>query len=124
MAKKAYIGINNVARKVSKIYLGIDNVARKVKKAYIGIGGIARPWWGSETLSYYGVVTGGNIPHFDGAATSVGNYAVISGSSTTFAVSDSLTKSTAGNYISSNGDYGLQGLAATTVGDYAIFGGG
>lgn len=36
MAKKAYVGVNNVARKVSKAYVGVNGVARKVKKIYVG----------------------------------------------------------------------------------------
>jgi len=39
MAKGAYIGVNNVAKKIKKGYVGVDGVARKIKKAYIGIGG-------------------------------------------------------------------------------------
>lgn len=42
MAKRAYIGINNVAKKIKKIYVGIGGVAKKVKKAYVGIGGVAK----------------------------------------------------------------------------------
>ena len=37
MAKGAYIGINNTARKVKSGYIGIEDVARKIKKAYIGV---------------------------------------------------------------------------------------
>ena len=36
MARKVYIGNNNVARNVKKIYVGVNGVARKVKKGYIG----------------------------------------------------------------------------------------
>lgn len=42
MAKGAYIGVNNVARKIKKGYIGVDNTARKIKKGYIGVGGAAR----------------------------------------------------------------------------------
>lgn len=45
MAKGAYIGVNNVARKIKKGYIGVDGVARKIKKAYIGVNGIARLFW-------------------------------------------------------------------------------
>ena len=41
MAKGAYIGVNNVARKIKKGYIGVNGVARKIKKAYIGINSIA-----------------------------------------------------------------------------------
>ena len=42
MAKKAYVGVSNVARKVKKIYIGVNDVARKVKRGYIGVNGVAR----------------------------------------------------------------------------------
>lgn len=42
MGKKAYLGIDNIARKVKKMYIGVNGVARKVKKGYIGIDGVAR----------------------------------------------------------------------------------
>lgn len=46
MAKKAYIGVDGVAREAKGIYLGIDGVARKIKKAYIGDeNGLARLWY-------------------------------------------------------------------------------
>lgn len=48
MSKTAYIGVNNVARKVKSNYIGVNGVARKVKKAYIGdANGKARLWWQS-----------------------------------------------------------------------------
>lgn len=37
MAKNAYVGVNNKAKKIKNIYVGIDNKARKVKSAYIGV---------------------------------------------------------------------------------------
>lgn len=36
MAKGAYLGISDTARKVKNIYVGVNGVARKIKKAYIG----------------------------------------------------------------------------------------
>lgn len=54
MAKKAYIGIDGKARKITKGYVGIEDKARKIKKAYIGIGGVARPFWSSEPVEWYG----------------------------------------------------------------------
>lgn len=44
----AYIGVNGVAKRLSKLYLG-DGTARKVKKAYIGgSDGKARLWWSRD----------------------------------------------------------------------------
>lgn len=48
MAKKAYIGVDGVARKLKKGYIGVDGVSRKIKKAYIGIGGVARLFYTSS----------------------------------------------------------------------------
>lgn len=42
MAKKTYVGVNNIARNVSKMYVGVNGVARRVKKAYVGVNGVAR----------------------------------------------------------------------------------
>lgn len=42
MAKKIYVGSNNIARKVKKLYVGVNGVARKVKKVYIGVNGVAQ----------------------------------------------------------------------------------
>ena len=57
MAKNAYIGVDDIARKVLKGYIGVDGTARKIKKAYIGIGGVARPCFSSGELTYYGTIT-------------------------------------------------------------------
>lgn len=45
MAKGAYIGVNNIARKIKKQYIGVNNVARKIKKVYIGVNNVARLFW-------------------------------------------------------------------------------
>ena len=50
MAKKAYYGINNIARNVSKIYVGVNNTARKVLKGYVGdANGVARLFFDDST---------------------------------------------------------------------------
>lgn len=48
MAKKCYVGVNGVARKVKKGYVGVDGIARKIKKAYVGVNGVARLCWSGE----------------------------------------------------------------------------
>ena len=40
-----YIGVNNVARKISNCYVGVNGVARKVKAVYVGVNGVARLVW-------------------------------------------------------------------------------
>lgn len=42
MAKKTYIGVNGVARRVKKMYVGVNGVSKKVKKGYIGVNGVAK----------------------------------------------------------------------------------
>lgn len=79
MAKKAYIGVNNIARKVRKSYIGVGGVARRIKKAYIGIGGVARPCFGSGEIEYYGRITGLSVGRHKLAGASNDNYAMFAG---------------------------------------------
>ena len=81
MAKKTYIGVNNVARQVKKVYIGVNGVARKVKKIYIGVANIARQVFGGGELSYYGKATSLSEARGYLAAASVGNYALFGGGS-------------------------------------------
>lgn len=133
MAKKMYLGVDNLARKIKKQYLGVDNKARKVKKGYIGVGGVARPFWCGEP-AYYGEITPLSVARSGLAATTVGNYALFAGGSvgywgtsdasatgfvTVDAYSTNLTKTTAPSM-----GVKRSGLTATTVGNYALFAGG
>ena len=86
MAKKSYIGVDGVARKIKKWYIGIDSKARKVKKAYIGIGGVARPFMSGGELAYYGTITALSETRFTLAGATVGNYALFAGGTTGSAV--------------------------------------
>lgn len=45
MAKKAYGGVNNIARNGIKIYGGVNNIARKIVKGYAGVNDVARQFW-------------------------------------------------------------------------------
>ena len=127
MAKKTYIGVNNVARQVKKVYIGVNGVARKVKKIYIGVANIARQVFGGGELSYYGKATSLSEARGYFAATSVGNYALFGGGkndnhayySTVDAYDTSLTR-TSPTALSE----ARRNLAATSVGNYALFGGG
>lgn len=108
-----------------------ESIARKIKKAYIGIGGVARPCWSGGELAYYGTISGLNAAGEDPAATSVGNYALFAGgyyvnddwdsmyTSAVTAYNKSLTKSTPASLSLARFQ-----LAATTVGNYALFAGG
>lgn len=48
MAKKIYVGVNGVARKVKSGCVGVAGVARKVKSGYVGVAGVARQCWSGE----------------------------------------------------------------------------
>jgi hypothetical protein len=47
VTKNGFVGVNGVARRLSKFYIGVNDVARKVKAAYIGVAGVARQFWPS-----------------------------------------------------------------------------
>ena len=126
MSKRAYIGVDGVARKIKKGFGGVDGVARKIKRAYVGIGGVARPCWSGGELAYYGTITDLRVARNYLAATTVGNYALFAGGSlgddrcdTVDAYDLSLTCTTPTALTTAR-----TGLAATTVGNYALFGGG
>lgn len=54
MAKKAYVGVADKARKVKKIYVGVDNVARNVRKGYVSVNNAARLFFQyGKTLGEY-----------------------------------------------------------------------
>ena len=36
MAKKLYVGVDNVAQRIKKAYIGVNGIAKKIKKIYIG----------------------------------------------------------------------------------------
>ena len=127
MSKKAYIGVDGVARKVKKGYIGIDEVARKIKKAYVGIGGVARPCWSGSGLEYYGLIDSLNPGRRNPSGTTVGNYAIFAGgydgssvTASTDAYDASLTKVSVSVLSSAKQDHNM----GAHIGDYAIFGTG
>lgn len=131
MAKKMYIGVNSIARKVKKQYLGVDSKARKVKKGYIGVGGKAQLFYTSEygPPAYYGTAENLSTPRYNMACASVGNYALFAsgerqGSTSANkkadnveAYSKSLVKTIAPS-LSSGGVWGANGVS---VENYAVF---
>ena len=54
MAKKFYLGIDNVARRVRKPYAEVGGVARAITKGYIGIDSIARQVHPNDPVGYIG----------------------------------------------------------------------
>ena len=129
MAKKAYIGVDGVARKIKKGYIGIDGVARKIKKAYIGVGGVARPCWSGGELTYYG-----KISMYQSSDVSQGVSAVRVGDYALFAGGVSISYFANKDVISLDKNYTKQALekltnergymGTATVGNYGIFVGG
>lgn len=142
MAKKIYLGIDDVARKIKKSYCGIDDVARKVKKAYIGIGGVARPCMSSEELVYYGEVTPLSVGRSRLSGGAIGDYALFAGGrctdyedgyilwgewtfyGKTDAYDSSLTMRTINYTYPGPFSGGLEKASSASVGDYVLFGGG
>ena len=130
--KGAYIGINNVARKIKYGYVGVDNLARKIKKAYIGIGGVARPCWCEGKLEYYGIITPLSVARSNLAATHVGNYALFGGGKC-FNVDTGYSENSAAvdvynAFLTRTTPPALSvarsNLAATHTANHALFGGG
>ena len=124
MAKKAYIGVDGVAKKVKKIYVGVDGKARKVKKGYIGVGGVARPFWAGGELTYYGKVSGLSMHAYYQESTTVNGYGFArtntgEGANGATAVSPTLTVTKLSN-LDSPGYYQYP----AENGKYAIFCGG
>lgn len=123
MAKKVYIGVGGVARKVKKLYFGVGGVARKVKKGYIGIGGVARPFF-AEGIAQYGTLsTVLDKAIYDLSATQNGTYALFGGgyskTTTVTAFNTSLVKTSCDPLQT-----GRNEMAAARAGKYAVFAGG
>ena len=130
MAKAAYIGVGNIAKKIKNCYIGVDNVAKKVSKAYIGIGGLARLWWSSEVpcpLVYVGRLTDLAVGRDTMGVATNANYIFFAGGSdyddeyiaTVEKYNASGTRSTCSNLTTAT-----SGPVGGTVGNYAIFAGG
>ena len=81
MAKKAYVGVNNVARKVSKMYVGVGGIARKVKKAYVGVGGVARLFF-QKGMDFNKIQITTRVPLDETASATNSNYVLIGGGET------------------------------------------
>lgn len=47
-----YIGVNGVAREVTKQYIGVNGVARKITESYIGVNGVARRYFWSPITDH------------------------------------------------------------------------
>ena len=134
MAKKAYIGVDGIARKIRKGYVGVDGVARKIKKAYIGIGGVARPCWGAGEVTYYGPITSLRDYRYYLTATTLVNVAFFGGgyrsgnamepSGDLDAYDLSLTRIYSGTPLKPRSYLASTSVTAGVGEEYAFFGGG
>lgn len=127
MAGNAYVGVNGVARSVTAAYIGVDGLARRIRKAYVGIGGVARPCFGSEKVTYYGVIDA--LPKLlqMPIAASNGKHVVVVGIdegtsysgyfNAAYAYDTSLSVSMIGRIDDEHFDWNC----ATNVGDYTLF---
>ena len=134
MAKKMYLGVDGIARKIKKGYIGVDGIARKVKKGYIGVGGMARLFWTGDGISYFGETTGILYTATKGSSFNMtaasneeylimgtgyrpGGYTDYNATSTVYAFNKSLTYAKTSLYRAEN-------VAGLSTDDYAIFAGG
>lgn len=44
-SSNVYVGVNNLAKRVTDIYAGVGNVAKKIVNGWAGVGGVARKIW-------------------------------------------------------------------------------
>ena len=100
---KAYVGVNDTARKVTNIYAGVDGTARKVIRAYAGVNGLARMIYEGvkETAVSIPAMTSNTTPSGTASASSEYNtncqaWKAMDGSDSTQWASGSDTKSTGG----------------------------
>lgn len=130
MAKRAYCGVGNTARRIKKIYVGVDGVARKVRKAYIGVDGIARPFFSGGEVAYYGAIpTLGNSLIKNTGAVVADTYGIFAGgklnTSTTAFLSDVVAYTAEfARIFAPSLPTGALYMCAASIGDYAIFIGG
>ena len=100
---KAYVGVNNTARRVKSIYAGVDGTARKIIRAYAGVNGLARMIFENvkETAVSIPVMTSNTSPSGTASASSEYNtssqaWKAMDGSTTTQWASAAETRSTGG----------------------------
>lgn len=127
MAKGAYIGIADIARKIKKGYIGVNGIAKKIKKAYVGVDGTARLCWSGGEIKYKGtgiISLAETRSNLTGAATKnhaffFGGTSVWNNSSgaknTVEAFDKNLTRYTAPNMYSKQYD-----VPCGAIGNYAI----
>ncbi len=126
MAKAAYIGVNNVARKIKGGYIGVNGVARKIKAAYVGVGGVARPAWPSGGVTTFVGSVGSNYSDTIEVTGKTGDYVLaFAGDCTAKALhNSSYTLTNATNWNTSTSDITTYVGGTSGNGNYAMVGGG
>lgn len=77
---KSYIGVNGIAKKISKIYVGVENVAKKVKKGYVGVGGVAKLFFNiNKKFEVLGTVGSSNYTSYGHSIASTPSYFIVAG---------------------------------------------
>lgn len=132
MARKLYIGVDGIARRVTKMYIGISGVARRVKKAYVGTGdNWARVFfYYSSNIYRCEQAPQTSVSRVELAGASAANNAVFAGGRTE-SLSDAVLLSTAESYdvsltrtIASGLSVGRYFLSGISTGNYALMAGG
>lgn len=136
MAKKTYVGVNNVARNVGKMYVGVNGVARRVKKAYVGVNGVARQFYRKIATSVTKISSGLDFSYgMDEAGTAQNeNYVLFNGNKrpqgatstehvlTVNAFDKNLTRTIPSDLHVDSGLGYKESCSGARVGNYAIMG--
>lgn len=135
MAKKTYVGVNNIARNVSKMYVGVNGVARRVKKAYVGVNGVARQFYRKIATSVTKISSGLDFSYgMDEAGTAQNeNYVLFNGNKrpqggstehvlTVNAFDKTLTRTIPSDLYVSDDSGNKESCSGARVGNYAIMG--
>lgn len=109
-------------------WLSPTTIARKVKKAYIGVNGIARKFFGAE-LIYKGAITSLRTSRGYLKGASVGEYILFGGGrlGDNYQYSSDVVDAYDSSFVRSNApalSNGVHHLASASIGKYALFAGG
>lgn len=111
MANATYVGVNGVARKVSKKYVGVDSVARKISKGYVGVDGVARKFFGGEPWEEAAALVGYSPASLDALLKNSTICKAIAGNTTATSIMKTNYSSNITSYIDSNWNAGLNFLS-------------
>lgn len=129
MAKGGYFyDASGVARKLKKGYwYDSTGVARKIKKGYrFDASGVARPCWSGGGVEYYGRITDMTCKRAGSStfAATAGDYAIFAFETSSTGNIDAYSKSLVHSAPFNMNTTEWHQVAAASVGNYAVFGGG